>query len=349
MKWYKGSKRPRHVLSAKDFDREDLERLFRRADYFADLMDRAKRGDKQARKDFRKLRKIGRDFFCYMLFYEPSTRTRLSFDTAAKNLGMNVAGSESARHFSSGAKGETVEDTIRNLNGFHPFPLLAMRYDQPKGAAQAAAVAGMMPILNAGDGHGEHPTQACLDLFTIFREFDRLDDLTIVIGGDSLMGRTVHSLVILASLFDNVHFILVSPPDLQLPRKYRRIIRRNGCSFTQETYPLAAMQQADIVYWTRLQRERFPEDFDPDTFAGYQKLYRIDAETMTYMAEHTIVMHPLPRNGDNPALCEIDLEVDQDPRARYFVQAHNGVPVRMALFAAIIKQQKKLWRAGLLA
>jgi aspartate carbamoyltransferase catalytic subunit len=349
MAWYAHSKGPRHLISAEQFDRHDLARLFSHAKLYRDLERRVRRGDPEARRKWRKLKKVGRDYMMYLTFYEPSTRTRISHDTAAQNLGMGVASTENAREFSSGVKGESIEHTMQNLRGFHPLPIAVVRYDEAGGTERAAAAAGMMPVINAGDAHGEHPTQGLLDCFTLLDELGSIDDRTVVLGGDLKHGRTVHSLVIFLCLHTDIRLVLCCPEELDLPQRYLDIITASGNSYEIERDPAAAIQTADVVYWTRLQKERFGKDFSQQAFHDLQLAYRLDSEMTHYLSPRAIIMHPLPINSSNARLAEIACEIDAHPQARYFQQAWNGVPVRMAIFEAIIEQQERLLKEGLLA
>lgn len=305
-----------HVLTARQFTGEDLEGLFNRAD--------AMRDASQSPEGRRKLLGRHAGSIIATLFYEPSTRTRLSFESAAQRLGMGVISTENARDFSSASKGETIEDTIRVVAGY--ADLIAMRHNETGAAAQAAAVS-RVPIINAGDGKGEHPTQALLDAYTIQRELGKLSGLHVVLGGDLANGRTARSLVQLLASPDN-HFTFISTPELRMGDDIKDYLEERGASYTETDQLLPALNTANVVYWTRLQKERLE---DPTLQAGFT----LGTEAFTAMPESCIVMHPLPRVG------EIDPAVDGDPRAAYFRQAENGLYLRMALMDDLMTARER--------
>lgn len=253
------------------------------------------------------------------LFFEPSTRTRLSFEAAMMRLGGQVISTENAREFSSAIKGETLEDTIRVVGGY--ADVIVLRHHEIGAAARAAQVSPV-PLLSAGDGAGEHPTQALLDLFTIREELGRTEDLTVALVGDLLYGRTVHSLVYVLSQFPGIRLLCASPSVTPLPEDVERYARDRGASVERVDDLSVAMRQADVVYQTRVQKERF---FSEEDYEKARGRYVIDARQMDVMKPRAVLMHPLPRAG------EIAPEVDADLRAAYFRQSHYGVPVRMAL------------------
>lgn len=302
----------RHVIRSQDFDPELLESLFSSADdHLASL------GDPAA---IAKLQALGRGRQVFTIFYEPSTRTRVSFEAAANNLGLRVVGTENARDFSSAIKGETIEDTIRVMGQYHPTAIIMRHYEE--GAAARAAAASSVPIINAGDGRGQHPTQAMLDVYTIRRELGRLDGLRVLIGGDLANGRTARSLVYLLSKFKDIHFVFVAPESLEMGEDIKDHLREHGISFTETKELEGELAAADVVYWTRVQKERLPDGVDYDKVANK---YRLGSEHLKLMKKRSIIMHPLPRVN------EIKPEVDADPRAAYFRQAGYGLPLRMAL------------------
>jgi aspartate carbamoyltransferase len=256
------------------------------------------------------------------LFYEPSTRTRLSFDTAMQRLGgrvITVVGMES----SSLAKGETLHDTARVVENF--ADVIAMRHPQP-GSVQEVAEAAEVPVINAGDGAGEHPTQALLDVFTILRERKKLDGLTVAMVGDLKYGRTVHSLSYLLSHF-GVKLILVSPDKLKMPREVTGHLKDKKIAYSETEDMNEALKHAEVIYSTRVQKERFADPAEYERFKNYYVLTREQIEK--HNAKMTI-LHPLPRVG------EISLDVDSLPGAAYFRQVKNGVAVRMALLALVL-------------
>ncbi len=255
------------------------------------------------------------------LFYEPSTRTRLSFETAMLRLGGNVISVAEAKS-SSASKGESLHDTIKTVEGY--ADVIVLRHPQT-GAAHEAAQATDKPILNAGDGAGQHPTQSLLDLYTIQKEKGAVDGLTVVLAGDLKNGRTVHSLALLLANFD-VRFIFVAPSVLRMPPGILDQLQEKGIS-VQETEDLAVgLQEGDVLYMTRIQRERFE---NPDEYDRLKNSYVLTRAQIDGAKDGIVIMHPLPRVN------EIAEDVDSHPGAAYFRQATNGVPVRMALLALV--------------
>ncbi len=260
------------------------------------------------------------------LFYEPSTRTRLSFEAAMYRLGGEVITTESAREFSSAAKGETLEDTIRIVEGY--ADVIVLRHYESGSARRAADVASV-PILNAGDGPGQHPTQALLDVYTIQKEIGRLDGIQVALVGDLANGRTARSLAYLLTKYEDVKLYFVAPDMVQMKDDIKAYLAEHGVAFEEEEDLRRVMSEVDVVYQTRIQRERFG-----DRIADYEKArgkYIIDPAAMSGLPDKAIVMHPLPR------IDEIDPGVDTDPRAAYFRQAHNGVFIRMALLQMVLE------------
>lgn len=259
------------------------------------------------------------------LFYEPSTRTRLSFEAAMYRLGGEVITTESAREFSSAAKGETLEDTIRIVEGYSD--VIVLRHYEG-GSARRAADAASVPIINAGDGPGQHPTQALLDVYTIQKEIGRLDGIHVALVGDLANGRTARSLAYLLTKYEGVKLYFVAPTVVRMRDDIKGYLTEHGVVFEEEEDLMNVMSKVDVVYQTRIQRERFG-----DRIQDYERArgkYIIDVETMSALSENAIVMHPLPR------VDEIDPAVDTDPRAAYFRQAHNGVFIRMALLQMVL-------------
>jgi aspartate carbamoyltransferase catalytic subunit len=300
---------PRHIVESQQFDREFIAALFRRASSLAE---------------------VGRtnDLAGYTLaslFYEPSTRTRFSFEAAMHRLGGNVITTENAREFSSFAKGESLEDTIRILSGY--VDVIVMRHYEI-GAAKRAAQYASVPVLNAGDGAGQHPTQALLDLFTLQQKFGRLDGLRVAMVGDLLYGRTVRSLAYLLAKYREVELTFVAPRVCQMHDDIKAYLDRQVVSWREEEDLNAVLPRVDCVYMTRIQKERF---LDRREFEQANQMYRLTPENLPLMSADAIVMHPLPRVG------EIDPAVDQDPRAAYFVQARNGLWIRMALIQFVLR------------
>ena len=254
------------------------------------------------------------------LFYEPSTRTRLSFESAMARLGGAVISAEGVQ-FSSLYKGESIEDTVRMASGY--ADIIAMRHPEQGSADKAASVASV-PFINAGDGPGQHPTQALLDLYTIKKERGKVDEIHIAMVGDLRYGRTVHSLSYVLGLYKDVHFTLVSPHELTMPEKVTSFFDEKKIHYEQ-TDAIASALDADVVYMTRVQQERFADKSEYDRL----KLKYILTASML-KGKKVTVMHPLPRVG------EIATDVDALPNAAYFRQAANGVAVRMALLAMLL-------------
>ena len=258
------------------------------------------------------------------LFYEPSTRTRLSFEAAMLNLGGKVLGFSSADS-SSAAKGESVADTIRVISSY--ADICAMRHPK-EGAPTVAAMHSEIPVINAGDGGHNHPTQTLTDLITIKTLMGRLDHLTIGMCGDLKFGRTVHSLINAMVRYPNVRFILISPTELMIPDYLRKEVLDDGNIEYIETDKLEKyMPELDILYMTRVQRERF---FNEEDYIRLKDSFILDASKMSYAKKEMYILHPLPRVN------EISTEVDNDPRAVYFKQAKYGVYVRMALIMTLL-------------
>ncbi|MCL2493556.1 MAG: aspartate carbamoyltransferase [Clostridiales bacterium] len=257
------------------------------------------------------------------LFFEPSTRTRLSFETAMLKLGGQTIGFSEAQS-SSAAKGESIADTVRTVGGYSDITVIR----HPKeGSCRVAAKASGVPVVNAGDGGHHHPTQTLTDLLTIRREKGGLEGLRIGVCGDLKFGRTVHSLIRAMSAYAGTEFVLISPEELRVPSYVIRDIKRGGCPYTETQDMRAGIAKLDVLYMTRVQKERF---FNEEDYIRLKDLYILDTERMRLAPESMIVMHPLPRVN------EIDTDVDKDPRAVYFTQAKNGMYVRMALILALL-------------
>ena len=258
------------------------------------------------------------------LFYEPSTRTRLSFEAAMLRLGGSTMGTDNAREFSSTAKGETLEDTIRIVSGYSD--VIVLRHNE-EGAAKRAAGVSSVPIINAGDGPGQHPTQALLDLYTIRQELSHVDGIRIAMVGDLANGRTVRSLTYLLSKFKDIKIWFVAPPQVAMREDLKEHLTEHNIPWVETEDLDAVLPEVDVVYQTRIQKERFA---DPAAYLALKGIYRIDNRSLGLMRKYSIVMHPLPR------VDEIAPEVDSDPRAAYFRQAHNGLHIRMALLNILL-------------
>ena len=299
----------RHLLTPQDFTVEETRQLFLLAD---DL--EANPGKYAHICDGRKLA---------TLFFEPSTRTRLSHETAMLNLGGSVIGFPSG-NVSSATKGETVADTIRVISCF--ADIAAIRHPK-EGAATVAAHYSSIPIINAGDGGHQHPTQTLLDMQTIRKLKGRLTDMTIGLCGDLKFGRTVHSLVESMSRYSGIRFVFISPDELKMPDYVTDLLRDRHIPYTEVTRLEDAIPELDILYMTRVQRERF---FNEEDYIRLKDFYVLDEKKLSRAKSDCYVLHPLPRVN------EISVDVDDDPRAAYFRQARYGVYVRMALIMTLL-------------
>lgn len=301
----------KHIITANQFDKNSITRIFSITDKL---------------KSKKSSPKLLENKVMATLFYEPSTRTRLSFESAMQRLGGRVISTESAAEFSSASKGETLEDTIRVVNCFSD--VIVLRHFS-EGASEIAAKYSKVPIINAGDGKGEHPTQALLDLYTIRSKFKNLN-LTIAMVGDLANGRTIHSLTYLLSLYKEVNIIYVSPKALSIPQNLKKYIESKKVKFEETESLEKALKVSDVIYQTRIQKERFASSKNGSSeneYLRYFGKYIIDKNTLKVIKKNAIIMHPLPR------INEITADVDSDPRAFYFQQVQNGLFVRMALLA----------------
>ncbi len=259
------------------------------------------------------------------LFFEPSTRTRLSFEAAMYELGGNVLGFSEAGS-SSASKGETVEDTVRMVSNY--ADIIAMRHPL-EGAPRVATKRTLVPIINAGDGGHAHPTQTLTDLLTIYREKGKLGDITIGLCGDLKFGRTVHSLIKAMCRYKNVKFVLIAPKELQVPDYIiSDVLIPSGAKYKQVESLEDVMPTLDVLYMTRIQRERF---FSEEEYLKHKDAYILDLKKLDNAKKDLTIMHPLPRVN------EISTDVDDDPRAKYFEQALNGKYIRMALIMTLLK------------
>jgi aspartate carbamoyltransferase len=299
-----------HILSVRQFSRSDLEAIFAVAAEMRTMVERIGTFDLLKGK------------ILANLFYEPSTRTSSSFTAAMERLGGSVIPINEVR-YSSVSKGESLPDTVRTLEAYSD--VIVLRHPET-GAAATAAKYCRKPIINAGDGIGEHPTQALLDLFTIREELGHIDGLTVTMLGDLKYGRTVHSLARLLTLY-NVKLHYVSPDILRMPPAVVDELSRQGVAQSEHTSLDGALPQSDVLYVTRVQKERFE---DLQQYESVKGAFVITPETLKQAKERMIVMHPLPRVG------EIAMEVDEDPRAAYFRQVECGLFVRMALLAMVL-------------
>jgi len=263
------------------------------------------------------------------LFFEPSTRTRLSFESAMLSLGGNVLGFSEAQS-SSASKGESVADTIRVVSCY--ADIIAMRHPK-EGAPRVATMTSLVPVINAGDGGHNHPTQTLTDLITIKREFGRLDNLTVGFCGDLKFGRTVHSLISALSRYSGINIVLISPNELTVPGYVRDdILRKNNITFSETTDLMSVLPELDVLYMTRVQKERF---FNEDDYIRLKDSYVLTPDKMAFAKKDMRVLHPLPRVN------EISTQIDSDPRAAYFTQANNGRFIRMALIMKLLEEAKR--------
>jgi len=300
----------RHLIDPLDFTKEETQKLLDLADRIHD--------DPEAYQDVADHKRLA------TLFYEPSTRTRLSFESAMLRLGGKVLGFPDAG-VSSASKGETVADTIRIISCY--ADIAAMRHPK-EGAPLRASLYSKIPVINAGDGGHSHPTQTLLDMMTIRRRKGRLDNLTIGFCGDLKFGRTVHSLIKSLARYDNVKFVLISPEELRVPDYIiNEVLEPHGIPYIETRNLEGALPDLDILYMTRVQRERF---FNEEDYIRLRDSYILTAEKLNLAPADMAVLHPLPRVN------EITLDVDDDPRAAYFEQAQNGVYVRMALIMTLL-------------
>ena len=291
-----------HIIDSQAFDRKSIGEIFSLADTLEHTRDLSLTGKIMA-----------------SLFYEPSTRTRFSFESAMLRLGGSVITTENAKEFSSVSKGETLEDSIRIVNTY--VDVIVLRHDE-EGASKRASLVSEVPIINAGDGTGQHPTQALLDLYTIQRELGRLDGIRIAFVGDLKHGRTIRSLSYLLGNFTDIIIDFVSPEGLRVGEDIKHYLTERHITWN-ETEDLDALKEhVDVLYQTRIQKERFKSDQEYRKFKG---CYQIDRKFADQMKDRSIIMHPLPR------VDEILPEVDASPRAVYFRQAHYGLLIRMAL------------------
>jgi aspartate carbamoyltransferase catalytic subunit len=297
----------RHILKARQFNPDELSSIFSDAERMREAS-----ATREGRRELAR-RHVGTKIVS--LFYEPSTRTRFSFESAALSLGMGVISTDKAAEFSSAKKGETLEDTIKTVGRL--AHAVVLRHPEDDAADRAAAVEAVR-VINGGSGKLEHPTQAVLDMHTIWKEKGRLDNLKVVMGGDLRYGRTVKSLAYLLSMYDGNHLSLVSTPDLQIGAAVTDHLDATHTSYTETDDMYSVIRDADVVYWTRLQTERLEDKSVVSNFV-------IDQAALQEMSPEAIIMQPFPRVG------EIETSVDNDPRAKYFDQVENGLYVRMAM------------------
>lgn len=303
----------RHLIDITDFSVEEIDSILDLAEDM--IADPAKYAESQRGK------------ILATLFFEPSTRTRLSFESAMLSMGGSVLGFSSAES-SSAAKGETLTDTIRTVACY--CDIIAMRHPK-EGAPMAGSLKSFVPIINAGDGGHNHPTQTLTDLLTIRREKKRMGNMVVGLCGDLKFGRTVHSLIGAMSRYEGVSFVMISPPELKVPSYITQELADKGIPFEEVETMEEVMDRLDILYMTRVQRERF---FNEADYIRLKDTYILDPEKLRAAKPDLSIMHPLPRVN------EISTRVDDDPRAVYFTQVRNGRFVRMALITKLLEEAK---------
>lgn len=319
-----------HLLSVNQFDRDAIDELFQLADVMQPIARR------------RKVSRVLEGAVLANLFFEASTRTRVSFGAAFCRLGGSVCDTTGFT-FSSMAKGESIYDTGRVIGGY--VDAMVVRHPE-QGSVAEFARATNVPVINGGDGPGEHPSQALLDLYTIQREFSRLGKLVdgahIAMVGDLKYGRTVHSLIKLLALYRGMKFTLVSPVSLEMPAEILEVVARNGHVVEVATTPAEGLAGADIIYATRIQKERFAND---EMLEGYDASFEINRALIeSHCKPDVVLMHPLPRDG-RPGARDLSVDLNNDPRLAIFRQTDNGIPVRMAIFATLLGVEKLVSRS----
>ncbi|OHA20039.1 MAG: aspartate carbamoyltransferase [Candidatus Taylorbacteria bacterium RIFCSPHIGHO2_01_FULL_45_63] len=297
-----------HIIEAQQFDQKFVNKIFSIAGNLEKKTETPLKGKIMA-----------------SLFYEPSTRTRFSFESAMLRLGGSIITTENAKEFSSVAKGETLEDSIRVIDNY--ADVIILRHNE-EGASRRAASVSDVPIVNAGDGTGQHPTQALLDLYTIKRELGVIDGIRIALIGDLKHGRTIHSLAYLLGKYKNIKIYFVSIKTLKVGDDIKRYLIKHGVVFEEIENLDSIIGHVDVLYQTRIQKERFKTNKE---YKKCRSCYRIDSTLVEKMKQKSIIMHPLPR------VDEILFEVDSSPKAAYFRQAHYGLFIRMALLKYLLE------------
>lgn len=303
----------KHIIKSQQFSQDIINYIFDKADYI----------QKHPNKPYDLTGRIAAT-----LFYEPSTRTRLSFESAMLRMGGQIITTENAKDFSSASKGENIEDTIRVVQNY--ADVIILRHYEA-GSAKRASLVSNIPIINAGDGPGQHPTQALIDLYTIRKEFGQIDGLTIAMCGDLLNGRTVRSLSYLLAKYKKITIWMVSPTQVQMKDDIIHYLKENGVIVKLTSSLDAVLKHADVIYQTRIQKERFD---DLDEYNQVKGKLIISKDSLQLMKQKSIIMHPLPR------LDEISPDVDTDPRAAYFRQAATAVAVRGAILSWVLQEDK---------
>jgi len=295
----------KHILSSEQFSKEYLFEVFRLVN--------------DIKKNKEKYNNVLKNKIVAMLFYEPSTRTRLSFESATLYLGGSKITTENASKFSSASKGETIEDSIKVVSAYADF--IVMRHFDDN-ALERALKTAEVPLINAGSGKSQHPTQALLDTYTIYENFKRLDNLKIAFVGDLLRGRTVNSLVHLLSKFDNNEFYFVSPENSKIKKEVKEYLNKNNTKYFETNNLDTVLNEIDILYMTRIQKERFEDEKE---YLKAKGKFILNSKNIEKIKKDAIIMHPLPR------VDEIEISFDNNSRAKYFEQAKNGLYIRMAI------------------
>ncbi len=301
-----------HLLSSRDISKQEILKFFKKADKFLPIV-----------LDKKKL-KIAEGKILATLFYEPSTRTRFSFETAMIRLGGAVISNADMNATSSSKKGETLYDTAKMVSTY--ADIIAVRHPSA-GSVEDFASGSSVPVINSGDGPGDHPTQGLLDLYTIHKNFGKIDGLTIAMVGDLKNSRVLHSQCELLLNFKNLKFIFVAPKGLEMPEEITKMLLKNKFAVSEMQDLKAAAPLVDVLSQTRIQKERFGSE---EEYKKYRGIYIVDSNLMKICKKNMILMHPLPR------VDEIDVDVDSDSRAKYFEQVSNGVAVRMAIIAKLL-------------
>ena len=298
-----------HIIESQQFDKEILLKLFKRADELRSSQEKTLKGK-----------------ILTTLFYEPSTRTRLSFESAMIRLGGSVIGTESAKEFSSVSKGESLEDSIRIISKY--CDVIVMRHNE-EGSAKKASEVSTVPLINGGDGKGQHPTQTLLDTYTIYRELKRLDNIKIALVGDLKSGRTVRSLCYILGKFQGTEIIFISPENLKIGEDIKEYLRKHGVKFSEQKNLEKVLPEVDIIYMTRIQKERISKE----EYENSNGNFKINKENLELVKRDSIILHPLPHLKE----IQIPTEIEQnDKRIAYFRQAENGLYIRMAILENIL-------------
>ncbi len=299
----------KHIIESQQFDRDIIFKLFKRADELRTSQEQTLKGK-----------------ILTTLFYEPSTRTRLSFESAMIRLGGSVMGTESAKLFSSVSKGESLEDSIRVISEY--CDAIVLRHNE-EGAAEKASIVSSVPLINGGDGKGQHPTQTLLDIYTIYRELGRLDNLKIAMVGDLASGRTVRSLCYILGKFEGIEITFISPGNLRIGEDIKEYLIKHNIKFFEKDNLEEILPKMNVIYMTRVQKERMSEE----DYLKANGNFKITEKSLKLIKQDTIIMHPLPHIGE----INLPLDIEQtDKRVAYFRQAENGLYIRMAILESLI-------------